>query len=244
MALPINRVARMAWRANDFSDGDRPIPEETAVAFTYNGTSHAVMMATPQDLEDFALGFSLTEGVVSSLEEIKSLEIVEEEAGIELRMWLSESRAVDFAKRRRQLAGPTGCGLCGIESLTEAMRPAPRVCDGQLFTPRDVMRAMQSVIPSQTINRETHAVHAAAFWEQSVGLVALREDVGCHNALEATLRIARPSVNHAEALLDARPNVSNRSGWRLFRANQRRHRAELSACRCPGNVLRLRGKGR
>jgi FdhD protein len=184
VALPLNRVARTAWRANDFSDGDRSIPEETAVVFTFNGTSYAVMMATPQDLEDFALGFSLTEGVVSSLDEIESLEIVEEEAGIELRMWLSEPRAVDFVKRRRQLAGPTGCGLCGIESLAEAMRPAPRVCDGQLFTPRDVMRAMQSVIPSQTINRETRAVHAAAFWEPSLGLVALREDVGRHNALD------------------------------------------------------------
>jgi FdhD protein len=184
VTLPINRVARTAWHANAFSDGDRPIPEETAIAFTYNGVSYAVMMATPQDLEDFACGFGLTEGIISSIDEIENLEIVETDVGIELRVWLSESRAAGFRARRRYLAGPTGCGLCGIETLTEAVRPPPRVSDGQLFVARDIMRAVESVTPSQTINRETRAVHAAAFWEPSRGLVALREDVGRHNALD------------------------------------------------------------
>jgi FdhD protein len=86
--------------------------------------------------------------------------------------------------RRRHLAGPTGCGLCGIETLAEAMRPALVVTDGQLFTPRDIMRAIDSVAPHQAINRETRAVHAAAFWEPGRELVALREDVGRHNALD------------------------------------------------------------
>jgi FdhD protein len=158
VAHPINRVARRAWRANDFSEGDRAIPEETAIAFTYNGTSYAVMMATPQDLEDFACGFSLTEGIVSSLDEIEELDIVEGEIGIELRMWLAEPQSAAFGERRRRLAGPTGCGLCGIESLSEACRPPPIVPDGQLFTPRDIMRAIESIGPSQTLNRETRAV--------------------------------------------------------------------------------------
>ncbi len=184
VADPINRVVRRAWRANDFSDGDRSIPEETAIAFTYNGTSYAVMMATPQDLEDFACGFSLTEGIVSSLDEIEELDIVESEIGIELRMWLAEPQSAAFADRRRRLAGPTGCGLCGIESLSEACRPPPIVPDGQLFTPRDIMRAIESIGPSQMLNRETRAVHGAAFWEPSCGLVAMREDVGRHNALD------------------------------------------------------------
>jgi FdhD protein len=180
----VNYVGRTAWRQDRLSSGNRGIPEETAIAFTYNGTSHAVMMATPQDLEDFALGFSLTEGIVSSSDEIAHVEIVEEEIGIELRMWLSPPRTEDLVARRRHLTGPTGCGLCGIESLAEAMRPSPVVGGGQLFTPRDIVRAIETVAPSQAINRETHAVHAAGFWEPIRGLVTLREDVGRHNALD------------------------------------------------------------
>jgi FdhD protein len=184
LASPLERVARTAWFSNDFADGDRVVPEETAVAFSYGGTSHAVMMATPQDLEDFALGFSLTEGIASSIDDIADLEIVAEDIGIELRMRLAEPHAARFAARRRHLAGPTGCGLCGIESLAEAMRPPAQVSNGLLFTPRDIMRAIASVPPAQDLNRKTRAVHAAAFWEPMAGLVALREDVGRHNALD------------------------------------------------------------
>jgi FdhD protein len=184
MATPLCRVHRTAWRADGFVDGDRAIPEETAIAFTYNGASYAVMMATPQDLADFALGFSLCEGIVPAIDEIERLDVIEEAAGIELRMWLAAPRAAGLTARRRRLAGPTGCGLCGIESLDEAMRPPPPVRDGQSFTPGQVQQAIDSVAPHQVINRETRAVHAAAFWEPSAGLMALREDVGRHNALD------------------------------------------------------------
>jgi FdhD protein len=184
VAPPVERVARTAWRAGTLVRGERAIPEETAVAFTYNGTSYAVMMATPQDLADFACGFSLTEGIVASVDEIERLETVESAVGIELRMWLTERRRAAFDERRRHLAGPTGCGLCGIESLTEACRPPPVVPDGRPFTPDDIMRAIESIAASQPLNRETRAMHGAAFWEPSRGLVALREDVGRHNALD------------------------------------------------------------
>jgi FdhD protein len=184
VALPVTRVARSAWRAQGLTEGERVIPEETAVAFTYNGGAYAVMMATPQDLEDFALGFSFTEGIISAPDEIRHFEIIEEDLGIELRMWLSEERAAALSERRRHLAGPTGCGLCGIESLAEALRPPPRVRGAEMFTPADLMRALEALAPRQELNRQTRAVHAAAFWEPGAGLVAVREDVGRHNALD------------------------------------------------------------
>jgi len=184
MREPTKSVDCLVWRLQGLSPGKRIIPEETAVAFTYDGGSYAVMMATPQNLEDFALGFSFTERLVSSPADIRQLDIVEHDAGIELRMWLSEPLAAALSERRRYLAGPTGCGLCGIESLDEAVRAPRRVRDGTSFTPAEIMRALEALPPRQELNRQTRAVHAAAFWRPGDGLIAVREDVGRHNALD------------------------------------------------------------
>jgi FdhD protein len=184
MIPPLVRVPRSVYRSSGNDRGERAIPEETAIAFTFNTASYAVMMATPQDLEDFAIGFSLTEGVVPSSDAIESVEIVEGDVGIELRIWLKASDAAEFLGRRRKMAGPTGCGLCGIESLVEAMRPPPSVDEGLIFTPDQIMTAVNSLFPRQALNHETRAVHAAGFWHPARGLVAVREDVGRHNALD------------------------------------------------------------
>ncbi|MEZ0282449.1 formate dehydrogenase accessory sulfurtransferase FdhD [Methyloceanibacter sp.] len=189
MVKPVIRVPCAIWRDGEGRPGERAIPEETAIAFTFNTASYAVMMATPQDLEDFAVGFSLTEGVIASADAIDSVEFVEEDAdgravGIELRIWLKARDAAEFLGRRRKMAGPTGCGLCGIESLVEAMRPPPEVGEGQVFTPEELMTAVNSLFPQQVLNQETRAVHAAGFWTRGRGLVAVREDVGRHNALD------------------------------------------------------------
>src|SRR5712691_5597730 len=184
MPRPVVRTSRSTYSVAGDARGERAIPEETAVAFTFNTASYAVMMATPQDLEDFAVGFSLTEGVISSRDAIDSVEIVEEDVGIELRIWLKAPHAAEFLGRRRKMAGPTGCGLCGIESLVEAMRLPPKVQKGLVFTPDQIMTAIDSLFPLQVLNQETRAVHAAGFWDPARGLVAVREDVGRHNALD------------------------------------------------------------
>ncbi len=181
---PVSKARRRVFSETGETSGERSIPEETAIALTYNGGTAAVMMATPADLEDFAVGFSLTEGVVASPSAIRSLEVVPEADGIELRMWLDDADAVRLNERRRMMAGPTGCGLCGLDSLKEAVRPVAHVADGGHVTPQQIMQAVGSVAPAQALNHETRAVHAAAFWHPDKGLVALREDVGRHNALD------------------------------------------------------------
>jgi FdhD protein len=181
---PVRNIRRRVWRNGVMDRGIRLIPEETAIALTYNGGTYAVMMGTPQDLENFAVGFSLSEGIVRSPDEIDSLDVVELDDGIELRMWLAPEVAALLNERRRHLAGPTGCGICGIDSIAEAVRPAAIVPRGRMFSPFEIMTAMQGIAPLQTMNIETRAVHAAAFWTPLRGIVSLREDVGRHNALD------------------------------------------------------------
>lgn len=184
MIPPVRRVSRLACTDGSVQAGERAIPEETPVALVHNGSTYAVMMATPADLEDFGVGFSLTEGVIGKPEDVLSLETLEFDDGVEIRMWLDEERAGQMVARRRQIAGPTGCGLCGVESLELAVRPARQVGEGRSFTSTEISRAIAALRPTQVLNHETRAVHGAAFWEPQAGLVAVREDVGRHNALD------------------------------------------------------------
>ena len=210
MHTPVRTVRRQVWRESSASDGLRTIPEETALALTYNGGTYAVMMGTPQNLRDFAVGFSLSEGIVQSPDDINSLDIVPLDDGIELRMWLEPSLANRLNERRRHIAGPTGCGICGIDSIAEAIRPAAVVAFGRAFSPQQIMAAMQAVAPLQTINIETRAVHAAAFWMPERGIVALREDVGRHNALDklaGALAQSKVATGDGMVLLTSRVSV-------------------------------------
>ena len=189
MIPPVVRVARLAVGPSGAAAGERTIPEETPVAIVHNGSTYAVMMATPADLEDFGYGFSLTEGVIGQLSDVESVETLEFDdedgvVGVEVRLWINAERAGEMVARRRQIAGPTGCGLCGVESLELAVKPARAVGEGRRFTAADISRAIASLPPAQALNHQTRAVHAAAFWEPGAGLVAVREDVGRHNALD------------------------------------------------------------
>jgi FdhD protein len=204
------RIAdRLIWRDGVFGEGRRRVPEEAALALTYNGGTYAVMMGTPQDLADFALGFSLNEGVITSVDDIVSLDVIEHNDGIELRMWLAPGLAERISARRRQIAGPTGCGLCGIDSIAEAVRPAAIVARGRSFSSEEIMTALSSIEPLQTINHQTRAVHAAAFWTPARGLVALCEDVGRHNALDKLAgHLARSRTDASEGLVVLTSRVS------------------------------------
>src|SRR5664280_1280865 len=152
MHAPVRTVRRQVWRDSGASEGLRTIPEETALALTYNGGTYAVMMGTPQNLRDFAIGFSLSEGIVHSPDDIESLDIVPLADGIELRMWLEPALANRLNERRRHIAGPTGCGICGIDSIAEAVRPAAIVAPGGSFSPQQITAAIQSIPPLQAIN--------------------------------------------------------------------------------------------
>jgi FdhD protein len=206
---PVRTVDRQIWHDSGLSEGTRIVPEETATALTYNGGTYAVMMATPRDLRDFAIGFSLSEGIIQSSDDIESLDIVDLDDGIELRMWLAQAKADRLNERRRHIAGPTGCGLCGIDSIAEAVRPAAIVAPGRSFSPQEIIAAMQSIPPLQQINIETRAVHAAAFWMPSRGIVALREDVGRHNALDKLAgALAQDKVSASEGMVLLTSRVS------------------------------------
>jgi FdhD protein len=174
-----------AWRHGERVAGAREVAEETAVAITYGRATYAVMLATPADLADFALGFSLNEGVVRTAADILECEILPRQAGIELRMGLVAACGDGVMRRRRYLAGATGCGLCGMESLAEAARmPPPVPANGLRWRAADLAAIPAAVAARQRLNRATHATHAAAFWTLEAGVVALREDVGRHNALD------------------------------------------------------------
>jgi FdhD protein len=204
-ALPSPAVAAPCWRGGALSE--RMVPEETAVALTYNRTTHAVMMATPSDLEDFAVGFSRAEGIIDSAADIEELEIVPAPLGVELRMWIAPERMVALERRRRHSAGPTGCGLCGMDSLADAMREPPQVGAGPTLTAAQIADAVASLDPAQTLNHTTRAVHAAAFWRDH--LRVLREDVGRHNALDKlTGALLRTGEDPADGVLVMTSRIS------------------------------------
>ncbi|WP_370224177.1 formate dehydrogenase accessory sulfurtransferase FdhD [Pararhodobacter marinus] len=173
---------RLAF-GTDIVPGDRVLPEEVAVALTFNGTTQAVMMATPDHLADFAYGFALTEGLARP-EEIDSVDVVETARGLDVQLWVSAAAEARLTERRRVMAGPVGCGLCGIDSLEQAMRDmAPVAPGGFRLVPAQVQDAIDALPRQQALHDVTRSAHCAAFWD-GARMIAAREDVGRHNALD------------------------------------------------------------
>ena len=150
----------------------------------YNGISHVVMMATPQHLEDFALGFSLSEGILQSAGELYSIEQAEHQHGIELQMDISAERFAGLKAWRRNMTGRTGCGLCGAESLQQAIRPVPSVNNTVTLSNQAIQAAVAQLEAHQPLQALTGAVHGAAWCDLQGEILLLREDVGRHNALD------------------------------------------------------------
>ena len=201
-----HHLPRLTFGAGPPLPGPRTLPAEVAVALSFNGTTQAVMMASPTDLVDFAYGFALSEGIATP-QEIASVDPVETQDGIDLQIWLHDDAEARLAGRRRSMAGPVGCGLCGIDSLAEALRP-PRLVPPSTFTmdPAEVMAAIASLPAAQPLHDATRAVHAAGFW--AGGLVAVREDVGRHNALDKLIgHLVRQPLREGAVLLTSRVSI-------------------------------------
>ena len=187
---------------------ERALPEEVPIALVHNGSTFAVMMASPCDLEDFAWGFALTEGVAGH-GDLGPVEIVEHAEGIEARMWLPQSRIDAINARRRAMVGPVGCGLCGIDSLAEASRSLPPVADAVRMKAADVGLALDELRNWQPLHDETHAVHGAGFYLPGTGIALAREDVGRHNALDKLIgAMARAGIDGRDGAIVLSSRIS------------------------------------
>ncbi len=182
-------VPAIAWPDSARRD-TRAVPAEVPVAITFDRVTFAVMMASPADLEDFAVGFAVSEEIVRGPAEILSLEIANLQAGIECRMELAPARRVALEARRRRMAGPVGCGLCGIDSLVAADRVLPAVQSDLVLTAGAVAEALAAMPALQRLNAQTRGVHAAGFYGPGDRSLMLREDVGRHNALDKVIGAA------------------------------------------------------
>lgn len=183
-AEPLLRLQATRWRDGQAARSSETIAEETPVSIVYNGIPHVVMMATPQDLEDFALGFSITEELIGSPADLEHVEVVRYSQGIEIQAQVSKAREEVIAGRTRRLTGRTGCGICGADSVAMVLKQLHPVRGGLTIRTETIRRALDSLTTRQTLNAEAGAVHAAGWAGLDGDVQMVREDVGRHNALD------------------------------------------------------------
>jgi len=172
------------WRGGQTAQLSDCIAEEVPIALLYNERPHVVMMATPRDLDDFALGFSLSEAIIGDARELESVQTQTLLEGIEVRLRVPEARADALETRRRNLTGRTSCGLCGAQALEDAVRQPAPVSGGPRIDSAILQHALAQMHERQPLNVATGATHAAAWARANGDIVLLREDVGRHNALD------------------------------------------------------------
>ncbi|HJV85235.1 MAG TPA: formate dehydrogenase accessory sulfurtransferase FdhD [Noviherbaspirillum sp.] len=208
-----DRHAVTRLRDGTWMDAHDDLAEEVPVALEYNGISHAVMLATPADLEEFALGFSLSEGLIASPQECHDITTSRSSAGITVHLAIGNAAFAQLKERRRNLAGRTGCGLCGTESLEHVLRSLPRLsrpAPPRPLSPSGIRRALAGLDALQPLNRMTGGTHAAAWCAPDGELRFVFEDVGRHNALDKLIgAMARSRADFADgfALITSRASV-------------------------------------
>jgi FdhD protein len=201
------RVLRM--RAGELAEVDDLVVDEVPIALVYNGISHAVMMATPADLDDFALGFSLSEEIIAGPGQCYGIDVEQAPGGIAVQIEIAGSAFMALKERRRTLAGRTGCGLCGVDSLDQVCRSLPSLPPARGFHAGGVRRALAALGPEQKLTKMTGAAHAAAWCGMDGALHIVREDVGRHNALDKVIgAMARTRVAPADGFLLITSRVS------------------------------------
>lgn len=172
------------WQGGQHEQRQDYIAEEVPVSLIYNGVPHVVMLATPTNLEEFALGFSITEGIIKSPQELLSARVYNRSNGIEVQVKIPEQRFQGMADKGRNLSGRTGCGLCGASTLKQAIRHPGSVNGDLILSAAELRSALTDIKQHQKLNQLTGAVHAAAWAVPGQGILDIREDVGRHNALD------------------------------------------------------------
>jgi FdhD protein len=199
---------------NDLSPETDLVASETAIAMVYNGVSHVVMMATPYDLEEFALGFSLTERIIDTPSQLYGIEIQTHALGIELEITIANECFARLKEKRRNLTGRTGCGLCGADSLRSAIPDLPPVKPHSLPSREAIERALKTLNQHQPLQALTGAVHGAALCNAAGKILLLKEDIGRHNALDKLIG-SLPNINNRD-LTEEFILISSRASFEMI----------------------------
>ena len=181
---PVVSVRVQRWLAGTLESTTDQVADERPVAFKYLGVPHVVMLATPADLEDLAVGFTLSEALVASPAEIRAVEVHAAGEALEIEIAITAERFADLLTRHRNLTGRTGCGMCGAETLADAIREPPALAGDLVISAREMHSALAALAAGQVYNARTGSIHAAAWVVPGTGVELVREDVGRHNALD------------------------------------------------------------
>jgi FdhD protein len=197
-----SKISVRRWRDGKTEHVGDVVAEEAPVALTYHGVPHVVMLATPADLEDLGVGFTLSEAIVEKPEEIRSVELLTSDDALEVRIGITSERFSEVLKRQRNLTGRTGCGVCGAETIEQAIRHPPPVGTGSKVSIAELHTVLAQLRERQPLNLVTGSVHAAAWVRPGKGIELVREDVGRHNALDKVIgALVRAKIDPAEGYL-------------------------------------------
>lgn len=206
---------------NDEGERQWSVPEEVPVAFVYNRRNYAVMLASPKDLEDFAIGFTLSERIARDRSDINAIDIRQSSRGAELHIDILPERLerLDLLQRRRNMVGRAGCGVCGLENAETFFETLPKVSDEPARLAQDaIVKAAAELADKQTLNQDTRSVHGAAFSNFAGDVACVREDVGRHNALD---KLIGACVSAETNLQDGFVTISSRCSYEIVEKSAR-----------------------